>query len=324
MDVHFFLLFCAIVLDLLVGDPDWIWRKIPHPVVYFGAAISFADRHLNQVSDGKDIQKGKGIAAIICLLLLSLLLGYILNAVLSKIGLGGFIIEVVIVSILIAQKSMSDHIKRIYQPLQQGDLEKAKQAVSMIVGRDTQQMNVGDVSRASIESLSENFSDGVVAPVFWYAIFGLPGIFAYKMLNTADSMIGHRTIKYNDFGWASAKIDDLANGIPARLSAFFIAVSAFLIINFTACMRSFKTMMTDARLHKSPNAGWPESAMAGALDIALAGPRVYAEYQVNDAYLNASGRLNATTDDLSLALKIFRIACVFEALIILGLCVLTL
>lgn len=324
MDVHFFLLFCAMVLDLLVGDPDWIWRKIPHPVVYFGAAISFADRHLNQVSDGKDIQKGKGIAAIICLLLLSLLLGYILNAVLSKIGLGGFIIEVVIVSILIAQKSMSDHIKRIYQPLLHGDLEKAKQAVSMIVGRDTQQMNVGDVSRASIESLSENFSDGVVAPVFWYAIFGLPGIFAYKMLNTADSMIGHRTIKYNDFGWASAKIDDLANGIPARLSAFFIAVSAFLIINFTACMRSFKTMMTDARLHKSPNAGWPESAMAGALDIALAGPRVYAEYKVNDAYLNASGRLNATTDDLSLALKIFRIACVFEALIILGLCVLTL
>jgi adenosylcobinamide-phosphate synthase len=181
----------------------------------------------------------------------------------------------------------------------------------MIVGRDPKQLDEAGVCRAAIESCAENFADGVVAPVFWLALLGLPGLIAYKAVNTADSMIGHLTARHADFGWAAARTDDLVNLIPARLSGLLIALAA--PVSKGDIVTSLKTMWRDAKIHRSPNAGWPESAMAGALGIALAGPRHYGERGVDDPFLNADARKEATPDDIDGALRILVAACLLEA-----------
>lgn len=315
-DYHLLMLLLAIILDMVVGDPDWLWRKFPHPVVGFGKVISILDQRLNRIRDNRQMRKKLGVLALAIMLLLALIVGLLLGSIFRQLGIIGFAIEIVIVAVLIAQKSMSDHIKAIIDPLAKGDIEGARTAVSMIVGRQTSQMETSDVARSSIESLAENFSDGVVAPVFWYAILGLPGILMYKMLNTADSMIGHKTVEHEDFGWASAKLDDLANWLPARLSAILIAIAAL----FSRGTRSFKnaiwTVLNNASLHRSPNAGWPETAMAGALGIVLSGPRSYNGIITHEPYLNPTGRLKLTHLDLENAHKLFWLACIFEALFI--------
>jgi adenosylcobinamide-phosphate synthase len=313
---HLLILFLAIILDMLVGDPDWIWRKFPHPVVGFGKVISVLDQYLNRVRDNRSMRKKLGILALVIMLSLALIIGLLLSALFQQLGLIGFAIEIVIVAVLIAQKSMSDHITAIIEPLSKGNIEGARQAVGMIVGRETSQMDASDVTRSSIESLAENFSDGVVAPVFWYALLGLPGILMYKMLNTADSMIGHKTVEHEDFGWASAKLDDLANWLPARISAILIALAALISIGVLSFKNAVWTVLNNASLHRSPNAGWPETAMAGALNVVLSGPRTYDGHVTLEPYLNPTGRLKLTHIDLENAHKLFWLSCILEAILI--------
>ena len=200
--------------------------------------------------------------------------------------------------------------------LERGGLPAGREAVRHIVGRDPLRLDVHGVARAAIESLAENFSDGVVAPACWYLLFGLPGLFAYKMANTLDSMIGHRTVRYRAFGWAAARFDDLLNLLPARLSGLLLAMAAIFAGDSNAG-RAFATMLRDARKHHSPNAGWPEAAMAGALGVALAGPRDYAEERVEDPWLG-SGTPLAGPADIARALRLYGLACLLLAGAILG------
>ncbi|WLR94605.1 adenosylcobinamide-phosphate synthase CbiB [Shinella zoogloeoides] len=304
-----FILFLALVLDRLVGDPDRLWRRVPHPVVLFGRAIGLMDRLFNDKRLSADTKRFNGAAGIAVLLAASIFLGFVLHRLFAPLGIVGALIEVAIVAVFLAQKSLHDHVRAVSAGLRQGGLDGGRRAVSMIVGRDPATLDEPAVCRAGIESLAENFSDGVVAPAFWYALFGLPGLFAYKMLNTADSMIGHKNTKYLDFGWASARLDDLANWPAARLSILFIAAGACAAKGRAAARLSIGTALRDAGLHRSPNSGWPEAAMAGALGIGLAGPRIYGGARVDEPMMNASGRTVATLADIDLSLRIFSLAC---------------
>jgi adenosylcobinamide-phosphate synthase len=216
-----------------------------------------------------------------------------------------------IASVLIAQRSLYQHVARVRSAFAEGGLAEARAAVSMIVGRDPEQLDEAGVSRAAIESCAENFSDGVVAPVFWLALLGLPGLIAYKAINTADSMIGHRSARYEFFGWAAARVDDLVNLIPARLSGLLLAVVAPIANG--AVGTALNVMRRDAPKHRSPNAGWPESATAGALGLALAGPRRYGEHIVDDPFLNVDARKKATPGDIGRALDLYVAACLLQA-----------
>ncbi len=309
MEHNLLILAFALLLDRFVGDPDWLWRRIAHPVVWFGWMILYADRFANRSGDSDAEQKRNGVIAILLLLLFSVLAGLFLSKTLSALHLSGALLEIVLVAVLLAQKSLVDHVSRVATGLRKGGLAGGRQAVAMIVGRDPQSLDDSGICRAAIESLAENFSDGVVAPAFWFALFGLPGLLAYKMLNTADSMIGHKNEKYGSFGWASARLDDLVNWLPARLSAALLALSALLKFGRHSGARSFGMARRDAGLHRSPNAGWPESAMAGALGLALAGERIYAGVSVREPMLNGAGKRQATAVDIDRSISVFYGAC---------------
>jgi adenosylcobinamide-phosphate synthase len=238
-----------------------------------------------------------------------MLTGWIIHRGLSEAGHFGMLIEILIVAILLAQKSLSDHVAAVARGLREGGLAGGRRAVSMVVGRDPDVLDQSAICRAAIETLAENFSDGVVAPALYYAVFGLPGLLAYKMLNTADSMIGHRTQRYLHFGWASARLDDFANWPAARLSALLIAGSAWIERGKRTALRSLQVALTDHGLHRSPNSGWPESAMAGAIDVALAGPRIYSGERVQEPMQNAAGRRMIGAADIDSAIAIFASAC---------------
>ncbi|MBC7281256.1 adenosylcobinamide-phosphate synthase CbiB [Hoeflea sp.] len=306
---HLPVLFAALVLDRLVGDPDWLWRRISHPVVLFGAAIGFADRRFNLAEDSPETRRRKGRGAIVVLLALATLGGAALAHLFDWLGGPGLVLEVLVVSVFLAQKSLADHVAAVADGLCRDGLTGGRKAVSMIVGRDPEALDEAGVSRAAIESLSENFSDGIVAPALWFAFFGLPGLMAYKMLNTADSMIGHLNDRHRDFGRAAAKLDDLANWPASRLSALLIAFGAGIAKGWDAMKRAADSALTDQGLHRSPNAGWPEAAMAGGLNLLLGGPRRYGGDLVMEASLNAAGRRNAGAKDIAEALAIFRRAC---------------
>ena len=305
------LVVAALLLDAVIGDPDWLWRRAPHPVVWIGNGIGWLERRLNPESWSRRQRKLAGIVTIIALVSVAILVGGLLADLLNDNWIG-FAIEALIASTLIAQRSLYQHVARVRRAFSEGGLPTARQAVAMIVGRDPERLDEGGVARAAIESTAENFSDGIVAPVFWLALLGLPGLIAYKAINTADSMIGHRSVRYQDFGWAAARLDDLVNLIPARLSGVLVALAAPVARG--SIISSLKIMLRDASKHRSPNAGWPESAMAGALGIAIAGPRVYAEGAVNDLYLNAEGR-TAKPDDIRRALRVFVAACLLQVMI---------
>ncbi|MEM8701109.1 MAG: adenosylcobinamide-phosphate synthase CbiB [Pseudomonadota bacterium] len=308
------LLLAALLLDAVVGDPDWLWRRLPHPVVWIGKVISFFDGKLNQTSLGSTRRKNAGTVLLVVLVLGGLILGAVLHLVLASIPFGSVFV-VIIAAVFIAQNSLYRHVAAVRDGLESGGLEGGRKAVAMIVGRDPEQLDEAGVSRAAIESCAENFSDGVVAPVFWFALLGLPGLLAYKAVNTADSMIGHKNETYQDFGWASARFDDLINLPASRLSGLFIALSAPLAHGSPA--RSLRCMVRDAGKHRSPNAGWPEAAMAGALDIALAGPRAYPGYTVDDPYMNEAGRKQATANDIDRTVFVMIGACGVQALLVL-------
>lgn len=312
------ILVAALLLDRVVGDPDWLWSRLQHPVVFFGKAIAFLDGVLNKhgTLDAKALRL-RGVVMIGLLLLLSVVVGFILHRLFGVMGLLGYLLEAAVVAVFLAQKSLGDHVRRVAEGLQRDGLEGGRTAVSMIVGRDPNTLDAPGVCRAAIESLSENFSDGVVAPAFWYAVAGLPGLLAYKMLNTADSMIGHKSPEYLHFGWASARLDDVANLPAARLSILLIAAGALLHRGRRAAAEAIGVALRDHGLHRSPNSGWPEAAMAGALDLQLAGPRVYGGVKVSEPMINAPGRSVAESEDIDAGIAVFYGACSAMTLVVL-------
>jgi adenosylcobinamide-phosphate synthase len=306
---HLVVVVLALVIDAIIGDPDCIWRRAPHPAALLGRSIGRFDQLFNRENWSPNGRKTAGVAAVLMLTGIAALLGWVIERALPR-GVGGDILLGLVASIFIAQNSLYRHVARVGDAFANGGLDAARSAVSMIVGRDPQSLDEPGVCRAAIESCAENFSDGVVAPVFWLAFLGLPGLIAYKAINTADSMIGHRNPQYINFGWSAARLDDLVNLIPARLAGLLLAFAAPFAKGSVS--DALRTMLRDASKHRSPNAGWPESAMAGALDLSLAGPRHYSEGVVDDPYLNARGRKDATPEDIGRALRMLVAACGIE------------
>jgi adenosylcobinamide-phosphate synthase len=309
------LLLAALALDMIVGDLPGVFRYLPHPVELVGRLVGWFDHRLNREKRGDRARRVRGMVTVGVLVLGAAATGFALAVILRAVRFG-WAIEILIVAVLLAQRSLFDHVAAVGAALSRGGIVGGREAVRHIVGRDPQSLDEYGVARAAIESLAENFSDGVVAPALWYALLGLPGIFVYKTVNTLDSMIGHRTPRYLHFGWAAARLDDLMNLAPARLSGMLIAAAA-LVTPETRVAPAFRIMLRDARKHRSPNAGWPEAAAAGALDLALAGPRRYHGQVVNDPWLG-DGRARVTTADISRALKLYLVACLVQATLVLA------
>jgi adenosylcobinamide-phosphate synthase len=274
-------------------------RAIGHPVIWMGRLISALDRRLNRPTLEFSQRRAFGVLALTALVVAAGLSGDILQAAFGTLLAGAM------ASSLLAQRSLYEHVARVAAALEAGGVEAGREAVSHIVGRDPQTLDEAGVARAAIESLAENFSDGVVAPAFWIGIGGLPGGAIYKAVNTADSMIGHRSEKYLAYGWASARLDDLLNLPASRLSALLI-VGAARILGLD-WQEAWRAVRRDAPRHRSPNAGWPEAAMAGALGLALAGPRSYGGVVVEDGFMG-DGRREADAADIRAALRLFRMA----------------
>ena len=277
------LLLAAMLLDAGLGEPRWLWNRWPHPAVLLGRGVGALDRHLN----GGQARKAKGILALIVLVAGAGVVGWLIAVVPD-----GGLLEILAAAILLAQRSLSDHVAAVARALRMS-LPEGRRAVAMIVGRDTAPLDEAGVTRAAVESAAENLSDGVVAPAFWFLVAGLPGMLIYKAVNTADSMIGHRTPRHEEFGWASARLDDVLNLIPARLTALMIALSQGWM--------DARPILRDARLHRSPNAGWPEAAMAVVLDISLSGPRSYHGRMQDFPWVWPEGRRDAGPADIDRA-----------------------
>ena len=302
----------ALVIDRALGDSPWLWKTLPHPVALVGRAVAWLDARLNDSARSFRRRRRSGILAMLFLMAGAAILGAILHHLMQTIPFG-VAIEVLLVAIFLAQKSLVDHVAAVADALKSDGLCGGRRAVALIVGRDVSALDEAGVARAAIESAAENFSDGVVAPAFWYALLGLPGLFLYKAVNTADSMIGHRSERHEAFGWAAARIDDLLNLVPARLSAFLIAIAAWASRRDG---RAALLALRDAPRHKSPNAGWPEAALAGAIGLALGGPRRYGELAVDGAWLNADGRREANAGDIVAAIRQIDVAWALFAILI--------
>jgi len=293
----------ALLIEVIVGYPDRLVRAIGHPVTWMGRMIAALDRALNHetMSDAK--RRAAGAAALLAIIGVPAIIGYVVErgALLLPLGI---VVAAIIASTLIAQRSLREHVTRVAAALEHGGVAAGRAAVAHIVGRDPDALDEAGVARAAIESLAENFSDGVVAPAFWLAAAGLAGGAAYKAINTADSMIGHRTPRHDAFGWAAARLDDLVNLPASRLSALLI-VAAAAVSPGASATHAWRAVVRDAPRHRSPNAGYPEAAMAGALGLALAGPRNYGGVRVDDAVMG-DGRRNATAADIRAALELYR------------------
>ena len=291
----------AILVEALGGYPDVLYRAIGHPVSWIGRIISWCDEAWNSPQSTFEARRAWGVATLGLLLAVSLLAGFAIERLLPLVVCG------VLASSLLAQRSLHRHVAAVADSLETGGLDTGRRAVSEIVGRDSERLDGAGVGRAAIESLAENFSDGVVAPLFWMVVAGLPGAIAYKAINTADSMIGHRSEKHLAFGWAAARTDDLVNLPASRLSALWLVLAATITPGCSA-ERAWSTAWRDSRRHRSPNAGWPEAAMAGALGLKLAGPRVYDGELVDDSWMG-DGRDAVTPQDIRAALRLYRTAC---------------
>ncbi|MBV9829837.1 MAG: cobalamin biosynthesis protein [Alphaproteobacteria bacterium] len=300
------LLLLGLLIDAVFGDMPWLFAHVPHPVVVAGRAIAFLDRKLNRSNRSEVRRRDRGVLTVVLLVGAAAAVGAMLHW-LCGFGFVGALGEGFLVGVLLAQRSLSEHVAMVGIALDHGGLIAGQRAVRHIVGRDPEQLDRHGVARAAIESLAENFSDGVVAPILWYLLLGLPGLFAYKMANTLDSMIGHRNPRYASFGWAAARLDDALNLIPAPLSGLLLAAAA-MFSGAAHAGRACAVMLRDGRKHRSPNAGWPEAAMAGALDLALAGPRVYAEGPVPGAWLGDGNTPHATPFDIRRALQLYSVA----------------
>lgn len=305
-------LLLALSIDAAAGYPGWAYRAVGHPVSWIGALIAALDRRLNRNDRTTRFRRLAGVATLICIVASAAGTAFLIQVGASEFRFG-WIAVAIAASSLLASRSLYEHVRDVAVALETGGLNAGREAVSRIVGRDPDTLDEHGVARAAIESLAENASDGVVAPALWFVLLGLPGLAAYKAINTADSMIGHRTPKYKAFGWASARVDDVVNLPAARLTALFFAGAA--IFTKASALGALASMMRDASRHRSPNAGWPEAAMAGALGLKLAGPRIYSGIRVDDATMGG-GRAEATASDIRRALILSKAAwCVMVALI---------
>ncbi len=304
--MFFALAFLSLLIERLVGYPDWLFRRIGHPVTWIGSLIALLDRKWNREQGSFSNREAKGVLALVVFLGVTVSIALALQNVLLVLPLGLLLVAIVGAS-LPAQKSLEQHVEAVATALESEGLEGGRRAVSMIVGRDPDQLDEAAVCRAAIESLAENFSDGIVAPSFWLGLLGLPGGAGYKAINTADSMIGHRTPRHEAFGWASARVDDLVNLPASRLTACLFIVAA-VFVKGASPQGALRAVARDAKHHRSPNAGWPESALAGALGFALAGPRSYGGQMIQARFMGEGGRRNLTAVDIRQALKLARVA----------------
>ena len=309
-------LLLALGIDAAVGYPDALYRTIGHPVTWIGALIAKLDAILNRPTWSFPDRRLGGVAALVALIALPVAIALTIQHLLPPTFTGAIAVAV-LASSLIASRSLHDHVADVAQAVRNDGLTGGRIAVARIVGRDPEALDEPGIARAAIESLAENASDGVVAPVFWFAVLGLPGLVAYKAINTADSMIGHRNERHEAFGWASARLDDIVNLPASRLTALLFTLVA-LAVPGASPSAALTAIRRDASRHRSPNAGWPESAMAGALGLKLAGPRHYGGILVEDAYMG-DGRRDATSGDIARALHLARYAWVLMAGIIAGL-----
>jgi adenosylcobinamide-phosphate synthase len=309
------LLYAGLAIDALCGEMGSVFRYVPHPVVAAGRAIAWFETRLNRPIRGERDRRVRGAATVIVLVGAAAGLGWLIQWA-CRSNLLGAAAEAFVIGVLLAQRSLYNHVAAVSTGLIHGGVISGRLAVSQIVGRDPESLDGAGIARAAIESLAENFSDGVVAPVFWYLVAGFPGLFAYKMANTLDSMIGHKSERYRAFGWAAARLDDLLNLIPAPITGLLLAFAAIFDREHSAA-DALRIMLRDGRKHRSPNAGWPEAAMAGALGISLAGPRRYREGTVDDPYLG-DGSPIATPQDINRALNLYFRACVILSALVLG------
>jgi adenosylcobinamide-phosphate synthase len=295
----------AMLFELGLGYPERLTRAIGHPVTWIGGLIDMLEDELNRETSTPQARRLGGVAAVLIVLCIIGAIAFFVQHALLRLPFG-LVLTALLASTLLAQRSLHRHVASVATALETGGVAAGRAAVAHIVGRDTAALDAASVARAAIESLAENFSDAIVAPVFWMVIGGLPGAALYKGINTADSMIGHQTQRHADFGWAAARLDDLVNVPAARLAALLLVAAAALSRD-TSPGAAWRAMRRDATFHRSPNAGYPEAAMAGALDLALAGPRVYGGRQVEDAFMG-DGRRDADARDIRRALALYRSA----------------
>ncbi|MBB2961322.1 adenosylcobinamide-phosphate synthase CbiB [Methylobacterium sp. R2-1] len=299
----------ALLFEAMMGYPNRLYRALGHPVTWIGRLIGALEHGLNRGSAAA--RRLGGILALVLLLTVTAAISLALTALAARAGHGaGVVLLALVAASLPAQRSLFVHVRRVSAALRTEGLTGGRAAVSMIVGRNPESLDEAAVCRAAIESLAENFSDGIVAPAFWIGAGGLTGGALYKAINTADSMVGHRTPRYEAYGWASARFDDLVNLPASRLTALLLIAAAALSRDVSAA-GAWRAIRRDAGRHRSPNAGWPEAAMAGALGLRLAGPRIYGATRVEDAWMG-DGRADATPDDIVRALKLYRTACALQ------------
>ena len=300
----------ACLLEGAAGYPGPLYRAIGHPVTWMGTWLAWLEARLNQRSLPFARRREAGVVALTLYLApVAALAGGM--TWLAPDGLAGFAALALLAASLPAQRSLDAHVRAVAEALERGGVAAGRVAVAQIVGRNVEALDEAGVARAALESLAENFSDGIVAPLFWIALGGLPGGALYKAINTADSVIGHKNERYHAFGWAAARLDDLVNLPASRLAALLILLAAGIEPG-AQTREAWRAIRRDARRHRSPNAGWPEAAMAGALGLKLAGPRVYGRTRVEDAFMGG-GRATATAADIRRGLSLYRVACGIEA-----------
>ena len=300
------ILIAACGIEAVLAYPAILFGAIGHPVSWIGAAISALESRLNRPDWPAASRCVVGIVTTMLLVAVGLGVGLALEMLFRSVPILGFILAIVVVAMLIAAGSLDQHVRAVAAALRTDGLEGGRQSIAKIVGRDPQALDQAAICRAAIESLAENASDGVTAPALWYLVFGLPGMIAYKAINTADSMIGHMSQRYRAFGWASAKLDDLVN-LPASRLTGLMFIAAASVVPGASATSAWRAFWRDAKQHRSPNAGWSEAAMAGALGLRLAGPRVYDGELVDDHWMG-DGRSEASMDDIDRALTIYRTA----------------
>jgi adenosylcobinamide-phosphate synthase len=305
----------ATALEAALGYPDVLFRRIRHPVSWVGALIARLDGTVNDRRLSEARRRFRGAAALLLVLLLVVFATLLLQVLALRL-LGrwlGLLLLALLASSLLAQRSLHAHVAAVAEGLERGGIDAGRVAVAQIVGRNPAFLDEAGICRAAIESLAENFSDGVVAPVFWGACFSLPGMAAYKAINTADSMIGHRTPRHRAFGWAAARLDDVVNLPASRLAAMLLLLAG--LVTAGDWRSGARAIRRDAGHHRSPNAGWPEAAMAGVLGFRLAGPRIYGETLVEDGWMG-DGRAALTAADIRAALRLYRVACWCQATVL--------
>lgn len=309
------LLLAALFIDASVGGERLLFGRIPHPVRIIGAAVAWLDNKLNRAHRGERDRAIRGGVAVALVIVACAAAGLGVTWLSLNVPYA-WLIELVLVTTLLAQRSLFNHVRAVGRALTSQGLEAGRAAVGHIVGRNVQLLDQHGVARAAIESCAENYSDAVVGPTFWYVLFGFPGLLVYKAVNTLDSMIGHRTPRYRAFGMIAARVDDAANLVPARIAGLFLCAAA-LFVPTARPAAALRTMLRDAGKHRSVNAGWPEAAAAGALGLALAGPRHYTDAVVEDPWIG-DGRARATAKDIDRVLYLYAVACLLNILAVAG------